>query len=123
MGLLVDLVDVEAHARPELRDAPEGFRIEDRSCSGVEIGRLPDDIEVGLATLCEVTQGAGVREQECEKVVEMLPYVLRFELPPSPERPPTLLLGPEELPRPVRSEEHTSELQSRENLVCRLLLE
>src|SRR5436309_11804533 len=27
------------------------------------------------------------------------------------------------LRRPVRSEEHTSELQSRENLVCRLLLE
>src|SRR6266700_8267067 len=26
-------------------------------------------------------------------------------------------------PRPHRSEEHTSELQSRENLVCRLLLE
>src|SRR5436309_8420465 len=27
------------------------------------------------------------------------------------------------LPRAYRSEEHTSELQSRENLVCRLLLE
>src|SRR5207302_9698680 len=27
------------------------------------------------------------------------------------------------LPLPLRSEEHTSELQSRENLVCRLLLE
>src|SRR5690606_6184283 len=27
------------------------------------------------------------------------------------------------LPTPMRSEEHTSELQSRENLVCRLLLE
>src|SRR5690606_41893379 len=27
------------------------------------------------------------------------------------------------LPEPARSEEHTSELQSRENLVCRLLLE
>src|SRR5207302_11453161 len=26
-------------------------------------------------------------------------------------------------PKPIRSEEHTSELQSRENLVCRLLLE
>ena len=26
-------------------------------------------------------------------------------------------------PRPLRSEEHTSELQSRTNLVCRLLLE
>src|SRR5690606_40802194 len=29
----------------------------------------------------------------------------------------------EELPPRIRSEEHTSELQSRENLVCRLLLE
>src|SRR5690606_39824625 len=28
-----------------------------------------------------------------------------------------------EAPEPPRSEEHTSELQSRENLVCRLLLE
>src|SRR5690606_41292785 len=28
-----------------------------------------------------------------------------------------------QLPGPKRSEEHTSELQSRENLVCRLLLE
>src|SRR5690606_41112873 len=32
-------------------------------------------------------------------------------------------LSPMVLPRPIRSEEHTSELQSRENLVCRLLLE
>src|SRR5690606_40700360 len=36
-------------------------------------------------------------------------------------------MGGEELPTPApdaeRSEEHTSELQSRENLVCRLLLE
>src|SRR2546427_5170055 len=32
--------------------------------------------------------------------------------------------GPDELqPVPVRSEEHTSELQSQSNLVCRLLLE
>src|SRR5690606_39887789 len=37
-----------------------------------------------------------------------------------------LAYGPCEIPFPlyaVRSEEHTSELQSRENLVCRLLLE
>src|SRR5690606_39311807 len=34
---------------------------------------------------------------------------------------PRLIMAP---PRPrIRSEEHTSELQSRENLVCRLLLE
>src|SRR5690606_40840559 len=36
-----------------------------------------------------------------------------------------VLLAATHLPRffPMRSEEHTSELQSRENLVCRLLLE
>src|SRR5206468_7068094 len=33
------------------------------------------------------------------------------------------VLTPEELNRPKRSEEHTSELQSRSDLVCRLLLE
>src|SRR5690606_41194099 len=32
-------------------------------------------------------------------------------------------IGPLLSRRPARSEEHTSELQSRENLVCRLLLE
>src|SRR2546430_12096006 len=31
--------------------------------------------------------------------------------------------GPERKKRPMRSEEHTSELQSQSNLVCRLLLE
>src|SRR5690606_41010881 len=34
-----------------------------------------------------------------------------------------MLLGSVEYDPEVRSEEHTSELQSRENLVCRLLLE
>src|SRR5690606_39355899 len=32
-------------------------------------------------------------------------------------------IGSPACPIPIRSEEHTSELQSRENLVCRLLLE
>src|SRR5690606_41221769 len=40
-------------------------------------------------------------------------------LPPKPLRQPAL--GPDHVRQ--RSEEHTSELQSRENLVCRLLLE
>src|SRR5690606_40313137 len=35
--------------------------------------------------------------------------------------PPSQLLG--DMAHRLRSEEHTSELQSRENLVCRLLLE
>src|SRR5690606_41914527 len=37
---------------------------------------------------------------------------------PSPDPQPGMLVGPTN----TRSEEHTSELQSRENLVCRLLL-
>src|SRR5690606_41886772 len=43
-------------------------------------------------------------------------------LPHRPELDARELAPPERL-APVRSEEHTSELQSRENLVCRLLLE
>src|SRR5690606_41371150 len=39
----------------------------------------------------------------------------------SSQRDPTL--NPSARSSPCRSEEHTSELQSRENLVCRLLLE
>src|SRR5690606_5276122 len=45
---------------------------------------------------------------------------------PSPPRHPELVSGPIAPPARndrFRSEEHTSELQSRENLVCRLLLE
>src|SRR5687768_17836927 len=37
--------------------------------------------------------------------------------------PNTHSLGAHQVHRPVRSEEHTSELQSRLHLVCRLLLE
>src|SRR5690606_42087072 len=40
---------------------------------------------------------------------------------PAGDEGPTAVEG--EAAEPVRSEEHTSELQSRENLVCRLLLE
>src|SRR3712207_7646556 len=43
-------------------------------------------------------------------------------LPGAGERPPGTLLPPGK-PRTSRSEEHTSELQSRQYLVCRLLLE
>src|SRR5690606_41844918 len=41
------------------------------------------------------------------------------------ERTGAIIAGPIPLPteKSLRSEEHTSELQSRENLVCRLLLE
>src|SRR5690606_42057590 len=41
----------------------------------------------------------------------------------APHAPEVLALLDTALPEEARSEEHTSELQSRENLVCRLLLE
>src|SRR5437016_9671215 len=51
----------------------------------------------------------------------------REEAPPIRPPPmrfhPTTLLREVKLPFPKRSEEHTSELQSLTNLVCRLLLE
>src|SRR5690606_40505217 len=47
-----------------------------------------------------------------------IPFVPLLALKPLP-RPPLR----RQQPRCPRSEEHTSELQSRENLVCRLLLE
>src|SRR2546422_5070709 len=44
-------------------------------------------------------------------------------LPRSPEQRPQDVSGGEGIPKGARSEEHTSELQSRLHLVCRLLLE
>src|SRR3712207_6984797 len=42
---------------------------------------------------------------------------------PGHPRTASLVAGSDHLPHLVRSEEHTSELQSRQYLVCRLLLE
>src|SRR3712207_8944198 len=39
------------------------------------------------------------------------------------QQEPLVLHPPQQLPQVARSEEHTSELQSRQYLVCRLLLE
>src|SRR2546427_9654204 len=47
----------------------------------------------------------------------------RVKVGPRIHEPPLRLLGGEVLRRADRSEEHTSELQSQSNLVCRLLLE
>src|SRR5258707_6630763 len=58
----------------------------------------------------------------------LFPYTTLFRSPPSYAPEATLayvLTAPENNVRPLygRSEEHTSELQSRQYLVCRLLLE
>src|SRR5262245_66345920 len=59
----------------------------------------------------------------------LFPYTTLFRsAPPSPPASPTARsrldrAPPEHRRRPIRSEEHTSELQSLRHLVCRLLLE
>src|SRR5438874_9513287 len=52
----------------------------------------------------------------------LFPYTTLFRSRPRPARRPLRPAAPAPDPRP-RSEEHTSELQSRRDLVCRLLLE
>src|SRR5947209_14159071 len=63
----------------------------------------------------------------------LFPYTTLFRSPPLPRRPnerpdacrrsPAVRRKRQYLLRTARSEEHTSELQSRQYLVCRLLLE
>src|SRR6266511_5897966 len=53
----------------------------------------------------------------------LFPYTTLFRSPRSGEPAGSAMRWPPKLTSAPRSEEHTSELQSRENLVCRLLLE
>src|SRR5687768_18055550 len=64
-------------------------------------------------------------------VRKLRPFVHHPMMPPPPSPPPvrtgaltlSTVLMARHSPSPLRSEEHTSELQSRLHLVCRLLLE
>src|SRR5690606_40455711 len=56
-------------------------------------------------------------------VVCVFRHGLGFSVLPARRRIARAVLIPRPCPLAARSEEHTSELQSRENLVCRLLLE
>src|SRR5690606_6491369 len=65
------------------------------------------------------TEGAIKAVREAERRHHAMNSQTGEILPPAPEQVDSLYA----LRRQARSEEHTSELQSRENLVCRLLLE
>src|SRR3712207_8047712 len=66
-------------------------------------------------------RGTDVRGREDPRLV--LPARRPPERPGHPHRAPHRPTAPAVVRRGVRSEEHTSELQSRQYLVCRLLLE
>src|SRR6478736_8330196 len=53
----------------------------------------------------------------------LFPYTTLFRSPPARAAPDAVDSVPSMPDSPRRSEEHTSELQSQSNLVCRLLLE
>src|SRR6185312_6101988 len=53
----------------------------------------------------------------------LFPYTTLFRSPRRPSRTRNVVVTRPRRPSPRRSEEHTSELQSRSDLVCRLLLE
>src|SRR3712207_8871298 len=83
-----------------------------------------DDAEVGRVLAEDAVDAVGVADVDLERPerVQLVQQPLR--------RPRRGGVGPEELRThvvlqadDVRSEEHTSELQSRQYLVCRLLLE
>src|SRR3712207_8925015 len=71
------------------------------------------------SALLRRVEAAGLEQQHAEVERRERRQVARPDLPPDGERRGVRDLGG----RAVRSEEHTSELQSRQYLVCRLLLE
>src|SRR5690606_28770409 len=81
----------------------------------VTLQRLGEDDALRLAlAACETAEHLG-------QVVELPEY--RHAVTVAADAGALLVDGAQHLEGAVRSEEHTSELQSRENLVCRLLLE
>src|SRR2546422_8320672 len=67
--------------------------------------------------------GSGHRERGCEHLVEVRPLEAQRLLDAEPRHELALCQHDAEQHAAERSEEHTSELQSRLHLVCRLLLE
>src|SRR5690606_39443796 len=135
---------VEPQRRPRQLDPPE-LRVVDLDDEALRAGLLPlvhlvdrPDGPGGDARLAEPRQPrlAGVAGEDPLDVGGQLgaargpvrdrrvPGVVGVEADDRREPAPQALVGDADLDRPVlRSEEHTSELQSREKLVCRLLLE
>src|SRR5690606_40646503 len=87
-----------------------------RRSSDLRDGRLKWIISMAIAVSGTLIQNTS-RQSRSSQTMKM-PYSGPSTLPSSWAAP-----IPPSTPARLRSEEHTSELQSRENLVCRLLLE
>src|SRR2546430_12614988 len=82
----------------------------------------------GEPTVEEIAEGMDISEEEVAKTLSISQAHLSLDAPLTPGEdnklldylPDTTNPGPDD---EIRSEEHTSELQSQSNLVCRLLLE
>src|SRR3712207_7254884 len=79
-----------------------------RSSSRVELQSFNGDIVVARKTILSAEEARRIRRGTSPKALDAPPAP---PAPPAPKKPGD------------RSEEHTSELQSRQYLVCRLLLE
>src|SRR3712207_8950151 len=91
------------------------------------IRRPPRSTLFPYTTLFRSQFGRGVLGNVSQRILDQFARNLESEVLSSretEEEPPSEEGGPtEEAGRSARSEEHTSELQSRQYLVCRLLLE
>src|SRR5690349_23458535 len=93
--------------------AEDGIR--DLYVTGVQTCALPIWVDGQMSCSC--------KEPDCwNKLKKWADPKKWFDPNPAPP-PPLVPLVPPFTPTPARSEEHTSELQSRRDLVCRLLLE
>src|SRR2546429_5573230 len=87
------------------------------------IRRPPRSTLFPYTTLFRSLQPRGDAEREGPHAGHRGPPVHRLQGPSEPVRPTPTRMERALVARALRSEEHTSELQSRLHLVCRLLLE
>src|SRR5690606_40745980 len=76
-----------------------------------------------VAAAVKSLRDSGWSAEEARRFVDGLDVQLTVTAHPTEVKRYTVRLKLERISAALRSEEHTSELQSRENLVCRLLLE
>src|SRR5256885_6205301 len=89
------------------------------------IRRPPRSTLFPYTTLFRSSNGSYLYEttNQNDEAIEFNKRLCKMYGDKNPESPGKMVIGSDERNIPLRSEEHTSELQSPCNLVCRLLLE